>query len=193
APSKDRCPAPATIRPQRRWRRSPPAGCRWRQETSNRWHRAARVARRSRWVGAGSAATRERHRSRYGTCADPALAKRRDNTEMAFVLARRPRLGNVLAPLDPSHQSFELLRGLGAEIGVVHSAQLLGDGKYGLGPQANNVVFGVVVVGQRHLGSAYLRPPYQAVCEDHQRRHGANVPLRPLRPWSGARLGPSLD
>src|SRR5262245_8233311 len=39
------------------------------------------------------------------------------------------RLGNVLAPLDPSHQPFELLRRLGAEIGVVHSAQLLGDGK----------------------------------------------------------------
>src|SRR5262249_3702872 len=39
------------------------------------------------------------------------------------------RLGNVLAPLDPSHQSFELLRRLGAEIGVVHAGQLLGDGK----------------------------------------------------------------
>jgi hypothetical protein len=62
-----------------------------------------------------------------------------------------------------------------SEIGVVHSAELLGDGKQGLGPQANNVVF-CVVVGQRHLGSAY----YQAVAEDHQRRHGAKVPHRPL-------------
>jgi hypothetical protein len=43
-----------------------------------------------------------------------------------------------------------------SEIGVVHSAELLGDGKQSLGPQANNVVF-CVVVGQRHLGSAYLR------------------------------------
>jgi tRNA A-37 threonylcarbamoyl transferase component Bud32 len=39
------------------------------------------------------------------------------------------RLRNVLAAFDPSHQSFELLRRLGAQIGVVHSAQLLGDGE----------------------------------------------------------------
>jgi hypothetical protein len=39
------------------------------------------------------------------------------------------RLRNVLAAFDPSHQSLELLRRLGAQIGVVHSAQLLGDGK----------------------------------------------------------------
>ena len=41
----------------------------------------------------------------------------------------RTSLGNVLASLDPLHELFELFRGFGAQIGVVHSAQLIGDRK----------------------------------------------------------------
>src|SRR5262245_40866941 len=64
----------------------------------------------------------------------------------------RTRLGNVLASFDPLHETLELLRGFGAQIGVVHSAQLIGDRKQRLGPQANNIVF-LLVVGHAHFGS----------------------------------------
>src|SRR5262245_15981628 len=58
-------------------------------------------------------------------------------------------LGNVLTSLDPLHESLELLRGFGAQIRVVHSAQLIGDRKERLGPQANDIVL-LLVVGHAH-------------------------------------------
>src|SRR5215468_4031841 len=65
----------------------------------------------------------------------------------------RASSGNVLASLDPLHELLELLRGFGAQIGVVHSAQLIGDREQRLGPQANNIVL-LLVVGHAHFGSA---------------------------------------
>src|SRR5262245_24057078 len=64
----------------------------------------------------------------------------------------RARLGNLLASLDPLHELLELLGGFGAQIRVVHSAQLIGDRKQRLGPQANNIVL-LLVVGHAHFGS----------------------------------------
>ena len=64
----------------------------------------------------------------------------------------RASLGNVLASLDPLHESLELLGGFGAQIRVVHSAQLIGDREQRLGPQANNIVL-LLVVGHAHFGS----------------------------------------
>src|SRR5215475_663884 len=64
----------------------------------------------------------------------------------------RARLGNVLASLDALHELLELLRGFGAQIRVVHTAQLIGDREQRLGPQANNIVF-LLVVGHAHFGS----------------------------------------
>src|SRR5262245_44410178 len=65
----------------------------------------------------------------------------------------RASLGNVLASLDPLHETLELLRGSGAQVRVVHSAQLVGDRKQRLGPQANNIVL-LLVVGHAHFGPA---------------------------------------
>jgi len=65
----------------------------------------------------------------------------------------RARLGNVLTPLDALHEVLELLRRFGAQIRVVHAAQLIGDRKERLGPQANNIVL-LLVVGHAHFGSA---------------------------------------
>src|SRR5262245_44445180 len=62
----------------------------------------------------------------------------------------RASLENVLASLDPLHELLELFRGLGAEIRVVHSAQLIGDRKQRLSPQANNIVL-LLVVGHAHF------------------------------------------
>src|SRR5262249_33428651 len=64
-------------------------------------------------------------------------------------------LRNVLAPFDATHQPLELLRWLGAKIGVVHTAKLFSDGKQGLGPQADNFVLRVVP-RHGHCGSAHL-------------------------------------
>src|SRR5262245_7764012 len=63
----------------------------------------------------------------------------------------RASLGNVLASLDPLHELLELLRGFGAQIGIVHSAQLIGDREQRLGPQANNIMH-LLVVGHAHFG-----------------------------------------
>jgi hypothetical protein len=65
----------------------------------------------------------------------------------------RASSGNVLASLDPLHELLEFLGGFGAQIGVVHSAQLIGDREQRLGPQANNIVL-LLVVGHAHFGSA---------------------------------------
>src|SRR5262245_32809917 len=65
----------------------------------------------------------------------------------------RANSGNVLASLDPLHETLELLRGSGAQVRVIHSAQLVGDRKQRLGPQANNIVL-LLVVGHAHFGPA---------------------------------------
>ena len=65
----------------------------------------------------------------------------------------RASLGNVLASLDPLHETLELLRGSGAQVRVIHSAQLVGDRKQRFGPQANNIVL-LLVVGHAHFGPA---------------------------------------
>src|SRR5262245_20067806 len=62
----------------------------------------------------------------------------------------RARLGNVLASLDPLHESLELLRGFGAQIRVVHSAQLIGDRKQRLGPDRKSTR-----LNSSHLGISY--------------------------------------
>src|SRR5262249_22302186 len=55
---------------------------------------------------------------------------------------------DLLAALDLVDQPLELDRRLRAKVGLVHSAQLVADGKQRLGAQANNVVrlFGIVLV-----------------------------------------------
>ena len=66
----------------------------------------------------------------------------------------------LVTPFDPSHETLEFFRRLGAQIHVIHLAKLLGDRKQCFRAQANNVValflvVGLAVVGQGHLGSAY--------------------------------------
>src|SRR2546430_4819811 len=105
--------------------------------------------------------------------------------------ARSFCLRNVLAPFDPSHQPLELVRRLGAKIGVVHSTKLFGNGEQGLGPQADNV-FLCVLLGHGHVGSTSLGTHRQTVCRKPLTRRGTEG--SPLRACSGARIDlTSLD
>src|SRR4051812_41372303 len=95
--------------------------------------------------------------------------------------ARTLGLARLIPPFDLAHQPLEFFRGLGAQIHIVHLAKLLRDREQRFRAQANNVVamfrvVGVTVVGQGHLGSAYLKTP--AAVESYQRRHSAKVPPR---------------
>ncbi|MFZ2140880.1 MAG: hypothetical protein WAV78_28825, partial [Xanthobacteraceae bacterium] len=64
-------------------------------------------------------------------------------------------LGQILALFDAPKELLQLLRGLRVQICIVHTSQLLADGKQCLGPQVHNVVFVVfflvAIVRCRHF------------------------------------------
>src|SRR5262249_17373984 len=62
----------------------------------------------------------------------------------------------LISPLDQAHEPLQPIRRLGAQIRVIHAAQLLGDGKQRLGAQADDVVVRLfVLVRHGHRGLAY--------------------------------------
>src|SRR5262245_34231730 len=123
--------------------------------------------------------------------ADPGKRRRTLMGWIAGAPAPRAYLGglrNVLAPFDPSHQPLELVRSLGAEIGVVHSTKLFGNGKQGLGSQADNL-FLCVLLGDGHVGSTFLGTHHQTVCRKPLTRRGTEGSSCELAPARGCPAG----
>src|SRR5438046_2690125 len=88
----------------------------------------------------------------------------RDESSLALLV--------VVAASDVAHEPLEPVRRLGAQIRVVHAAQLLGDGKQRLSAQANDVVVRLFVLvrhGHRGPAKSALSRKIQAAAGHQQR------------------------